>query len=433
MAKIKSIHAREILDSRGDPTIEVEVLLENNFLGRASVPSGASTGIHEAAELRDNDKARYGGKGVLRAVNNVNNEIARILVGAEVTSQREIDVKMIALDGAENKGRLGANAILGVSLACVKAGAIAQGLPLYAYLRQTFAPELGEDFVMPVPMINILNGGKHADSNLDFQECIILPVGASSFPEAVRMGSEIFHALGNLLREQKMSTNVGNEGGYAGDFPSHAGALTMFVQAIEKAGYKAGNDAYLGFDVAASSFFQNGKYNVTSEKQIFDEAGFVSYLEGLISRFPLISIEDPLAEDEWAGWRAFTAKFGQKLQIVGDDLFVTNVKRIQQGIAEKVANAVLVKVNQIGSLSETVDAILLSHKNNYKTIVSHRYGDTEDSFIADLVVALDCGQIKTGSMSRSERVVKYNRLLQINEELGSKARFSGKKTFGFLQ
>ncbi|MBI2447944.1 phosphopyruvate hydratase [Candidatus Microgenomates bacterium] len=430
--KIKNIHAREILDSRGDPTVECDVVLDDGSIGRASVPSGASTGVHEAVELRDNDPKRYGGKGVLTAVKNINTEIKNALYGMDATEIRKIDGTLLRLDGTENKSRLGANAILAVSLSCARAAAVSAKIPLYQYLRKTFAENLKDNFILPVPLVNILNGGKHADSNLDFQECIIIPIGASSFPEIVRMGSEIFHSLGQILKEKHLSTNVGNEGGYAGYFKNHAEAFQLFTQAIESAGYKSGEDACLGIDVAASSFFGGGIYDVTSEKKKFSTEEMIGYLRDLTEKYPIISIEDPLGEDEWGAWQKFTQEFGSRLQIVGDDLFVTNVKRIQQGIEQKVANAVLIKVNQIGTLSETADAILLSQKNNYRTIVSHRSGDTEDSFIADLVVALDCGQIKTGSMSRSERVVKYNRLLQISEELGGKARFLGKKTFGFL-
>lgn len=433
MAKIKEISAREILDSRGDPTIEVDVTLEDGAFGRASVPSGASTGVHEALELRDGDKSRYRGKGVLTAVKNVETEIKNALVGMESGEQGMIDKTMIDLDGTPNKARLGANAILGVSLAVAKASADSHRLPLYQYLRNVFHPELGDQFIMPVPMMNILNGGKHADSNLDFQEFEFLPIGAPNFSEAVRMGSEIFHKLGEIFKSNGISTNVGNEGGYAANFTNHEHAINMIFQAVEEAGYRAGQDAFLGLDLAASSFFKDGKYTLGAEGLSMDSGQFMNFLDSLLKKYPLISLEDPLAEDEWDVWREFTDKYKDRIQIVGDDLFVTNVKRIQEGIDRGVANAVLIKPNQIGSLSETVEAILLSQKAGYATIVSHRSGETEDTFIADLVVGLNCGQIKTGSMSRSERTAKYNRLLEINEELGEKAVYLGKKAFKFLK
>ncbi|MFA7308439.1 MAG: phosphopyruvate hydratase [Patescibacteria group bacterium] len=433
MPKIKEIHAREILDSRGDPTVEVDVTLEDGSFGRASVPSGASTGTHEALELRDADKARYLGKGVLHAVRNINTEIRDALVGQEGDQQRRLDELMIRLDGTENKARLGANAILGVSLALAKAAAVSMQMSLYRYLRRTYNPSLPDQFVMPVPMMNIINGGKHADGTLDFQEFIIFPIAATNINEVIRMGSEIFHALAPILKSNHISTNVGNEGGYAGDFAGHSHATKLILQAIENAGYKPGIDAYVGMDVAAGSFYEAGKYAVKSEGALMSREGLVDYLASLVDRYPIISIEDPLFEDDWEGWHAFTARFGKKMQVVGDDLFVTNVKRIQKGIEEGAANAVLIKPNQIGSLSETVDAILLAQKAGYRTVVSHRSGETEDSFIADLVVALNCGQIKTGSMSRSERLTKYNRLMQIAEELGDKATYLGKATFDFLK
>jgi len=433
MPKIKDIRAREILDSRGDPTIEVDVVLEDGSFGRASVPSGASTGVHEALELRDGDKMRYRGKGVLMAVANVEGGIKNALIGMEADNQGEIDKKMIELDGTINKSKLGANAILGTSLAVARAAAVSHKLPLYQYLRNVFHPELGTEFTMPVPMMNILNGGKHADSNLDFQEFVFLPVGAKNFPEAIRLGSEIFHKLGEILKKNGLSTNVGNEGGYAANFTNHEHAIGMIFSAIEEAGYKAGKDAFLGLDLAASSFYKDGKYVLRTEKLSLDSGQFISFLEGLLKKYPLISLEDPLAEDDWDGWKKISDELKNKIQIIGDDIFVTNVARIKEGIEKGVANAVLIKLNQIGTLSETVEAILVSQKAGYNTIVSHRSGETEDTFIADLVVAMGCGQIKTGSLSRSERTAKYNRLIQINEELGEKAKYLGKDTFSFLK
>jgi enolase len=433
MSKIIDINAREILDSRGNPTIEVDVILEDGSKGTASVPSGASTGSHEALELRDNDPKRFGGLGVMHAVHNVENEIKAALIDMDADNQGDIDRKMIELDNTPNKSNLGANAILGVSMAVAKAAAISHDLPLYQYLRNVFHPELGEEYIMPVPMMNILNGGKHADSNLDFQEFVFLPVGAPTMAEAIRMGSEIFHKLGEIFKKNGISTNVGNEGGYAANFTSHEHAINMIFQAIEEAGYKAGSDAFLGLDLAASSFYKDGKYNLRAENLSLDSQQFISYIDGLLKKYPLISLEDPLEEDDWENWKVFTDTYKDKIQIVGDDLFVTNVIRIQEGIDKGVANAVLIKLNQIGSLSETVSAILMSQNTGYATIVSHRSGETEDTFIADLVVALNCGQIKTGSLSRSERTAKYNRLLEISEELGEKAKYLGKTTFKFLQ
>jgi len=433
MSKIKDIHAREILDSRGNPTVEVEVYLEDGTKSTASVPSGASTGVHEALELRDNDPKRFGGLGVMHAVHNIESEIKNALIGIEADGQGEIDKKMIELDGTPNKSRLGANAILGTSLAVARASATSHKLPLYQYLRNVFNPELGDSYVLPVPMMNILNGGKHADSNLDFQEFELLPVGAGNFAEAIRMGSEVFHKLGEIFKKNGISTNVGNEGGYAANFTDHEHAINMIFQAIEEAGYKAGKDAFLGLDLAASSFYEDGKYVLRTEKLSLDSQRFISYIDGLLKKYPLISLEDPFAEDDWDAWKKFTDDHKDKIQVVGDDLFVTNVKRIAEGVNRGVANAVLIKLNQIGTLSETVEAILFSQKAGYNTIVSHRSGETEDTFIADLVVALNCGQIKTGSLSRSERTAKYNRLLEINEELGEKAKYLGKDTFPFLK
>lgn len=433
MSKITDIHAREILDSRGNPTIEVDVVLEDGSKGTASVPSGASTGVHEALELRDNDPKRFGGLGVMHAVHNVENEIKNILIGMEADDQGNIDKKMIDLDGTPNKSHLGANAILGVSIAVSKASANSHKLPIYQYLRNVFQPSLGEEYLMPVPMMNILNGGKHADSNLDFQEFVFLPVGAPNMAEAIRMGSEIFHKLGEILKKNSISTNVGNEGGYAANFTDHEHAINIIFQAIQESGYKAGADAFLGLDLAASSFYKEGKYVLSAEKLSLDSQQFITYLDGLLKKYPLISLEDPLAEDDWDAWKSFTDSHKDKIQIVGDDLFVTNVVRITEGINKGVANAVLIKLNQIGTLSETVEAILMAQRAGYATIVSHRSGETEDTFISDLVVALNCGQIKTGSLSRSERTAKYNRLIEISEELGEKAKYLGKETFKFLQ
>jgi len=432
MSKIKNIKAREILDSRGNPTIEVEVFLEDGSWGKASVPSGASTGVHEALELRDNDPKRYNGKGVLKAVSNVEREIKGALLGMQADQQRSIDQKMIDLDGTNNKSKLGANAILGVSLAVARAAASSKKLSLYEYLRKTFNPQLGEEYIMPVPMMNILNGGKHADSNLDIQEFEFFPIGAVNFSEAIRMGSEVFHKLGEVLTRNHLSTNVGNEGGYAADFASHKHALKLIFQSIEEAGYQPGLNAFLGLDVAASSFYSEGKYNLLLENAKWSTGEMIDFLSNLIKDYPLVSIEDPLQEDDWTNWKVFTERFNKVIQIIGDDLFVTNTRRIKKGIDMGVANAVLIKPNQIGSLSETVDAILMGQKAHYNIIVSHRSGETEDTFIADLVVALNCGQIKTGSMSRSERIAKYNRLLEINEELGDKAKYLGKAVFRFL-
>ncbi|MDD5731661.1 MAG: phosphopyruvate hydratase [Patescibacteria group bacterium] len=433
MSKIVDIHAREILDSRGNPTVEVKVFLEDGSKGIASVPSGASTGVHEALELRDNDPKRYNGLGVIKAVNNVNTEIKKLLVGLEADDQGEIDKKMIELDGTANKSRLGANAILGTSMALAKAAAESHKLPLYQYLRNVFHPGLGEKYLMPVPMMNIINGGQHADGNLDFQEFMFFPAGAPNFPEAIRMGSEVFHKLGKILKQIGISTNVGNEGGYAGNFKSHDHVLQLISQAIKDAGYIPGVDGFMGMDVAASSFFEDGVYNLTLEGKKLSSKELTDLYSEMIKNYPIISIEDGLAEDDWISWQEFTNEFKDKIQIVGDDLFVTNVNRIKEGIEKGVANSVLIKLNQIGSLSETVEAILMAQRAGYTTVVSHRSGETEDTFIADLVVALNCGQIKTGSMSRSERIAKYNRLLEINEELGEKARYLGRQTFKFLK
>jgi enolase len=424
MSIIIDVHARQILDSRGNPTIEVEVLTENGALGRAAVPSGASTGVHEAVELRDNDKAVYMGKGVLKAVANVNDVIAPELKGLDVFEQNAIDKLMIALDGTENKGKLGANAILGVSLAVAKAAAQESRQPLYRYIGGVNANTL------PIPMMNIVNGGSHSDAPIAFQEFMIMPVGAPSFSEALRWGTEVFHNLKKILHDRGLSTAVGDEGGFAPTFEGTEDGVETILKAIEKAGYKPGVDIYIAFDCAASEFYKDGKYDYTKfegdKGVIRTSTEQVAYLAELVEKYPVISIEDGMAEDDWAGWKLLTEKLGSKVQLVGDDLFVTNVKRLQMGIDTDTANSILVKVNQIGSLTETIDAVSLAQTNGYTSVMSHRSGETEDATIADLAVALNCGQIKTGSASRSDRIAKYNQLLRIEEELGANAKFIGK-------
>ncbi len=424
MSIIIDVHARQILDSRGNPTIEVEVLTENGALGRAAVPSGASTGVHEAVELRDDDKKVYMGKGVLKAVANVNDVIAKELKGLDVFEQNAIDKLMIALDGTENKGKLGANAILGVSLAVAKAAAQESRQPLYRYIGGVNANTL------PIPMMNIVNGGSHSDAPIAFQEFMIMPVGAPSFSEALRWGTEVFHNLKKILHDRGLSTAVGDEGGFAPTFEGTEDGVETILKAIEKAGYKPGVDIYIAFDCAASEFYKDGKYDYTKfegdKGVIRTSAEQAEYLASLTEKYPVISIEDGMAEDDWAGWKLLTEKIGGKVQLVGDDLFVTNVKRLQKGIDEDTANSILVKVNQIGSLSETIDAVTLAQTNGYTSVMSHRSGETEDATIADLAVALNCGQIKTGSASRSDRIAKYNQLLRIEEELGANAKFIGK-------
>ena len=424
MSLIIDIHARQILDSRGNPTIEVDVLTENGAFGRAAVPSGASTGAHEAVELRDNDKTTYMGKGVLKAVANVNDIIAKELQGIDVFEQNAIDRLMIELDGTENKGKLGANAILGVSLAVAKAAAQESRQPLYRYIGGVNANTL------PIPMMNIVNGGSHSDAPIAFQEFMIMPVGASSFSEALRWGAEVFHNLKKILHDRGLSTAVGDEGGFEPTFEGTEDGVETILKAIEKAGYKPGVDICLAFDCAASEFYVNGKYDYTKfegEKgAIRTSAEQAEYLAQLAAKYPVLSIEDGMAEDDWAGWKLLTEKIGSKVQLVGDDLFVTNVKRLQKGIDEDTANSILVKVNQIGSLTETIDAVSLAQTHGYTSVMSHRSGETEDSTIADLAVALNCGQIKTGSLSRSDRMAKYNQLLRIEEELGDSAKFIGK-------
>jgi len=424
MSLILDVHARQILDSRGNPTIEVDVITENGILGRAAVPSGASTGIHEAVELRDEDKAVYMGKGVLQAVKNVNEILAEELIGVDVFEQNAIDSLMIKLDGTENKGKIGANAILGVSLAVAKAAAQESRQPLYRYIGGVNANTL------PIPMMNIVNGGSHSDAPIAFQEFMIMPAGASSFSEALRWGTEVFHNLKKILHDRGLSTAVGDEGGFAPTFEGTEDAVETILKAIEKAGYKPGKDIYLAFDCAASEFFKDGKYDYTkfegAKGAIRSSAEQADYLASLAAKYPIISIEDGMAEDDWEGWKLLTDKIGDKVQLVGDDLFVTNVKRLQQGIDTHTANSILVKVNQIGSLTETINAVSLAQNNGYTSVMSHRSGETEDVTIADLAVALNCGQIKTGSASRSDRIAKYNQLLRIEEELGASARFIGK-------
>ena len=419
MTAIVDIRGREILDSRGNPTVEVDVTLETGAFGRAAVPSGASTGKYEAVELRDGDKARYGGKGVLKAVEAVNHEIFDALSGLDAEDQLHVDRTMLALDGTENKGRLGANAILGVSLAVAKAAAEDAGLPLYRYVGGTYARTL------PVPLMNVINGGAHADNALDIQEVMIMPVGAETCAEAIRAGAEVFHALRKGLAGAGYNTNVGDEGGFAPNVKSVDEALGFLVKAIEAAGYKPGEEVALALDCAASEFYKGGKYDLQGEGRALDAGQFADYLAELCGRYPILSIEDGMAEDDWDGWLALTGTLGDKVQLVGDDLFVTNPKRLAQGIERGVANSILVKVNQIGTLSETQEAVDMAHKAAYTAVMSHRSGETEDSTIADLAVATNCGQIKTGSLSRSDRLAKYNQLIRIEEELGAAAIYAG--------
>jgi enolase len=420
MTAIVDVHARQILDSRGNPTVEVDVTLEDGSMGRAAVPSGASTGAHEAVELRDGDKTRWGGKGVMNAVHAVNGEIAEAVVGLEAEDQAELDRIMIELDGTENKGRLGANAILGVSLAAAKAAADACSLPLYRYVGGVDAN------LLPVPMMNILNGGVHADNGIDFQEFMIMPVGAPTFAEALRSGAEIFHALKSGLHAAGLSTAVGDEGGFAPAINSAREALDQIDKAVSAAGYTLGDDILLALDCAASEFFKDGKYRMEGEGKTLSPVEMADFLADLASNYPIASIEDGMAEDDAEGWKALTDKLGRRVQLVGDDAFVTNVKRLQWGIEHGIANSILIKVNQIGSLTETIDAVRRAQTNAYTAVMSHRSGETEDSTIADLAVALSCGQIKTGSLARSDRTAKYNQLLRIEEELGDTARYPGR-------
>ncbi len=419
MSSIAQLHAREILDSRGNPTVEVDVLLESGAFGRAAVPSGASTGAHEAVELRDGDGERYGGKGVLRAVESVNGEIADAVIGLEAMEQVALDGALVELDGTPNKSRLGANAILGTSLAVAKAAAVEAHLPLYRYVGGATAS------LLPVPMMNILNGGVHADNPIDIQEFMIMPVGAESVADAIRMGAEIFHALKKLLKEAGLNTNVGDEGGFAPNIASADEALACIMRGIEKAGYDPGEDVVLALDPAASEFFKDGAYHLTGERKTLSPEQLVRYYSHLCDNYPIVSIEDGMAEDDLEGWESMTEEMGERIQIVGDDVFVTNPVRIEEGIERGIANAVLIKVNQIGTLSETLEAVEMAHKAGYRCVISHRSGETEDSTIADLAVATNCGQIKTGSLARSDRLAKYNQLIRIEEQLGKVGRFAG--------
>jgi len=420
VSKIKAVNAREILDSRGNPTIEVEIVLEDKSIGRAAVPSGASTGAFEAAELRDGG-SRYLGKGVTSAVKNVIEKITPVVLGMSATDQRAIDQKMISLDGTKNKSVLGANAILGVSLATARAASISANQSLFRYLGGSAAKTL------PVPMMNILNGGAHADTNVDIQEFMIAPIGADSFKESLRWGAEIYHSLKSVLKKKGLATSIGDEGGFAPNLESNRAALDLILVAIEGAGFKVGSQIALAMDVAATEFFNEGKYEFEGKSLTSDQ--MITYYSDLVSNYPLVSIEDPLDEDDWSGWAKLTAELGEKIQIVGDDLFVTNPERLAKGIESKTANALLVKVNQIGTLTETIDAVNMAHENNYKSMMSHRSGETEDTTIADLAVALNCGQIKTGAPARSERVAKYNQLLRIEEELAADAVYAGRSAF----
>lgn len=423
MTIISDVYAREVLDSRGNPTVEVEVYLESGALGRAIVPSGASTGAHEAVELRDEDKNRYVGKGVLKAVENVNEKIAPEVIGMDALDQLGIDKAMIALDGTHNKGKLGANAILAVSMAVARAAADALDLPLYVYLGGFNAKQL------PVPMMNIVNGGAHADNNVDVQEFMVLPVGAPTFKEALRMGTEIFHSLKSVLKGKGLNTAVGDEGGFAPNFTSNEDALSSIMEAIEKAGYKPGEDVLLGMDVASTEFFKDGKYHLEGEGKSFTPAEFVDLLASWVDKYPIVTIEDGCSEDDWEGWKLLTDKLGNKIQLVGDDLFVTNTERLAKGIKDGIGNSILIKVNQIGTLTETFDAIEMAKRAGYTAVISHRSGESEDSTIADIAVATNAGQIKTGAPSRTDRIAKYNQLLRIEDQLGELAQYHGLKSF----
>ena len=420
MFNINQIKAREILDSRGNPTLEVDVTLENGSVGRAAVPSGASTGAHEAVELRDNDKARFKGKGVSKAVENVNKDLATALIGLNAKDQKSIDHKMIDLDGTENKSRLGANAILGISLAIAKAAATCSNQSLFRYIGGERAR------VLPVPMMNIINGGEHADNPIDIQEFMIMPIGAKNIKEAIRMGSEVFHTLKAELSSSGLSTSVGDEGGFAPNISSTRDALDFILKSIENAGYNAGEDIYLALDCASTEYFCEGKYHLSGENKVLGSKDNAAYLADLVADYPIISIEDGMAEDDWEGWEILTNELGDKIQLVGDDLFVTNPKRLKKGIEKSCANSMLVKVNQIGTLTETLEAVDLAHRGNYTNVMSHRSGETEDTTIADLAVATNCGQIKTGSLARSDRLAKYNQLIRIEEELGGLAKYAGR-------
>jgi len=426
MSSIVDVVAREILDSRGNPTVEADVLLESGVMGRAAVPSGASTGSREAIELRDGDKGRYGGKGVLKAVEFVNTEISEAIVGLDATEQAFIDKTLIELDGSENKSRMGANSLLAVSMAVAKAAAEESGLPLYRYFGGSGAMQ------MPVPLMNLINGGAHANNSLDLQEFMIVPVGAQSFREALRCGSEVFQSLKKLIDSKNMSTAVGDEGGFAPDLPTHAAALDLLVESIGRAGYSAGQDVMLALDCAASEFCRDGRYVLESEKKTLNPGEFVDYLADLAKRYPIVSIEDGMAENDWEGWKLLTAKLGKKLQLVGDDVFVTSTRLLREGIRQGVANSILIKVNQIGTLTETFAAIEVAKRAAYGTVISHRSGETEDTTIADLAVATGCGQIKTGAPSRTDRVAKYNQLLRIEEDLGDSVSYPGREAFARL-
>lgn len=426
MAEIVDIKAREILDSRGNPTVEADVVLASGIVGCAMVPSGASTGEREAIELRDGDKSRYLGKGVLKAVENVKTEIRESLLGMDAADQSGIDNKMIELDGTETKARLGANAMLAVSMASAHAAAKEGGIPLYRYLNTT------AEFSMPVPMMNIINGGSHADNSVDLQEFMILPVGAPTFREAIRYGAEVFHHLKKVLTDQGMTTTVGDEGGFAPNLPSNEAAIGVILQAIENAGYKPGEDIYLGLDAASSEYYQDGVYNLASENKQFNSEQMAEFFVDWANKYPIISIEDGMDENDWDGWKLLTEKLGDKIQLVGDDLFVTNPAILKQGIEKHIANSILIKVNQIGTLTETRAAIDMAHEASYSAVISHRSGETEDTTIADLVVATATGQIKTGSLSRSDRIAKYNRLMRIEEELGDKVQYAGRSAFKML-
>ncbi|HPE60547.1 MAG TPA: phosphopyruvate hydratase [Thiolinea sp.] len=425
MSEINAVTAREIIDSRGNPTVEAEILLASGASGRAAVPSGASTGSREAIELRDGG-SRFLGKGVQKAVAHVNGEIAAAVTGMDAADQEALDERMIALDGTENKARLGANALLAVSLANAHALARERGLPLYRSIRQA------DRYVLPVPMMNIINGGEHADNSVDMQEFMILPVGAADMAEAIRYGAEVFHTLKSVLKKRGLNTAVGDEGGFAPDLSSNEEAIEVILEAIQKAGFKAGSDIYLGLDVASSEFYQDGRYVLESEGRSFDSEGFADYLAGWVGQYPIISIEDGMAEDDWAGWALLTQKLGDRVQLVGDDLFVTNTRILAEGIEKHIANSILIKVNQIGTLTETLRAIEMAHKAGYTAVVSHRSGETEDTTIADIAVATNAGQIKTGSLSRSDRIAKYNQLLRIAGQLGAQGRFAGRSAFSRL-
>ncbi len=424
MVRIAKVIGREILDSRGNPTIEVDVTLESGHKGRAAVPSGASTGVHEAVELRDGDKKRYVGKGVQKAVKNVNGPVAKAVTGMRADEQQLLDNALIELDGTDNKGKLGANAILGVSLASARAAALYYGLPFYRYLGGLRA------YTLPVPMMNILNGGEHADNNVDIQEFMIMPLGAESFKEALRWGAEVFHSLKSVLKSRKLVTGVGDEGGFAPDLGSNEDALKVVIEAVEKAGYKPGEDICIALDAAASEFEKDGKYVLSGEGKTYSAAELVEYYKGLCKSYPIVSLEDGLAEDDWEGWEKLTQELGEEVQLVGDDLFVTNTVRLERGIEQGIANSILIKVNQIGTLSETIDCIDLASSAVYTSVISHRSGETEDTTISDLVVAMGTGQIKTGSISRTDRICKYNQLLRIEEELGKSAHFPGWSALG---